>query len=117
MTLRKLIAHWYVWPWFPLVGLPVFWVFPGEIAWPIYLVGSGWSVLEFVAWWRSERHPIHIGPEALVGQSARVVRCDSDGTGWVRLQGELWKAQFQTSLSPGQTVRVAAVARTTLIVE
>lgn len=117
MTLRKLIAHWYIWPWFPLVGLPIFWIFQWEIALPIYLLASGWSILEFVAWWRAERQPIRSGPESLVGQSARVVRCDSDGTGWVRLRGEHWKARFQSPTGPGQDVRVTAVERTTLIVE
>lgn len=117
MTLRKLIAHWYIWPWFPLIGLPLFWLLPREIALPIYLIASGWSILEFVAWWRAERHPIRSGPEALVGQPAHVVQCDPDGTGWVRLRGELWKAQFRKRVRPGDLVRVSAVARTTLIVE
>ncbi len=117
MTLRKLITHWYVWPWFPLIGIPVFWVFPREIALPIYLVGSGWSILEFVAWWRTERKPVCSGPEALLGQSARVVKVDADRTGWVRLRGELWRAQFRRPSQPGEIVHVAEIERTTLVVE
>jgi len=117
VTLRKLIGHWYIWPWFPLIGLPLFWVLTWEIALPIYLIASGWSIVEFVAWWRAELHPIRSGPESLVGQSAYVVRSDSDGTGWVRLRGELWKARFRTPARPGNVVHVMAVERTTLIVE
>lgn len=117
MTPRKLLTHWYVWPWFPLIGLPVFWLLPYEIALPIYGVGSGWSIIEFVAWWRSERYPVRTGPEALVGQSARVVNVDASGTGWVRLRGELWRARFQSPSQAGDIVRVAGVKRTTLVVE
>ena len=117
MTLRKLLTHWYIWPWFPLIGIPVFWVFPREIALPVYLVGTGWSVLEFVAWWRAERHPVRSGPEALVGQTARVVEANADGTGWVSLRGELWRARFATPPRIDDLVRVTAVERTTLVVE
>ncbi|MFB6287015.1 MAG: NfeD family protein [Candidatus Bipolaricaulia bacterium] len=117
MTLWKLITHWYVWPWFPLVGLPVFWLLPWEIALPIYIVGSGWSIIEFVAWWRSELYPVRSGPEALVGRSARVVKVEAGGAGWVRVGGELWRARFRSPSHPGQNVRVADVKRTMLIVE
>ena len=117
MTFRKLILHWYVWPWFPLVGLPLFWLFQWKIALPIYLLASGWSILEFVAWWRAERQPVRSGPEALIGRTACVVECNSERTGWVRLRGELWKARFRTPAHSGDAVRVTGVDRTTLIVE
>lgn len=116
MTFRNLIAHWYVWPWFPLIGLALFWWLDWEIALPIYLIASGWSILEFVAWWRAALQPVRSGPESLIGQIAQVTQTQDDDMGWVSLRGELWRARFQDAVGAGETVIVEDVQRTLLIV-
>ncbi len=59
---------------------------------------------------RNRRLRSHSGPEALVGQAARVLDWSADtAKGHVLLAGERWQAQGAADLQPGQAVRVEAV--------
>jgi membrane protein implicated in regulation of membrane protease activity len=72
------------------------------------LVELGW-IWYWIRW--TKRGRAKVGPEAMVGEQGEVTE-----DGWVRVQGELWKAQG-VGLTPGQAVRVTGVNGLTLIVE
>lgn len=57
---------------------------------------------------KASRRAVVSGVEAMVGARGEVVQ-DFDKRGWVRVQGENWKATTQTPLRKGQKVRVIAV--------
>lgn len=59
---------------------------------------------------RSHRRRVVTGAEALVGAAAIVTSGGRDG-GWVRLEGEMWKARWSGSLEVGTRVRVQRVDR------
>jgi membrane-bound serine protease (ClpP class) len=64
----------------------------------------------------SQRRRAHIGAEALVGASARVVaRCDPAGK--VAVNGEIWNARCADGAEPGESVRVQGLQGLTLLVE
>ena len=66
--------------------------------------------------WLSKRYRVQTGREALVGARAEVVEpCEPDG--WVRTQGELWRARCEHGAAAGDTVRVRALDGLTLVVE
>ena len=58
---------------------------------------------------KTRRRPVTSGAASLIGTLARVEDVAPGGLdAWVRLEGELWKAQAPTPLRPGQAVRVAS---------
>jgi membrane-bound serine protease (ClpP class) len=65
------------------------------------------------------RAPARTGVEALLGESARVVRgfSEAHGKGTVHLNGEYWDAVGPEGLLPGETVRIRRVEGMTLHVE
>ena len=75
------------------------------------------EIAETLFWMRrSRRNPAKVGPEAMIGELARVVTlCDPIGE--VRLHGELWRARSEAKADVGQRVRVVALDGITLVVE
>ena len=65
---------------------------------------------------RSMRQPVVTGVQGMVGDRAEVIQPFS-GTGRVRYRGELWKAQSEVELQPGQMARIVRVDGLTLWVE
>ncbi len=65
---------------------------------------------------RVHRRPATTGRDDLLGHAGRVDRW-ADGTGWVVVRGELWRAEAPAPLRPGQPVRVVAIRGLTLAVE
>lgn len=116
MTLRKLLSYWWIWPWFPLGGLVLFLLLPFEIALPLYVVASAWSIIEFVVWWRTERLPVKVGVERLIGREVEVLSAHGN-RGTVSMDGELWRVQCDDPLQSGDRVKVTGTRKTTLIVE
>jgi membrane protein implicated in regulation of membrane protease activity len=77
----------------------------------VYEVATHW-----LGWWWSRSRADVVGPDALVGLAAEVTKaCRPDG--WVKVQGELWRAHCPEGAEAGQRVRVVAVSRLTLLVE
>lgn len=65
--------------------------------------------------WSQRRHA-HIGAEALVGASARVVeRCAPNGK--VSASGEIWNARCEGGAEVGETVRIGGLQGLTLLVD
>lgn len=116
MTLRKLLAYWWNWPWAPVVGLVLFTFLPFWTALPVYLAASVWSIVGFALWWRTESLPKRLGADSLMGQRATVVGA-SGTTGTAYMRGEYWRVQSHDPLTPGDRVRVVNVHKATLIVE
>lgn len=73
------------------------------------LVEIGW-IWYWLRW--TKRGKPRAGPEAMVGERGEITE-----DGWVRVQGELWKAQGTERFEPGQTVHVTGVDGLTLIIE
>ena len=64
----------------------------------------------------SQRRRAHIGAEALVGASAKVVeRCHPDGK--VSVNAEIWNARCEAGAEIGETVRVRGLQGLTLLVD
>jgi membrane protein implicated in regulation of membrane protease activity len=85
-------------------------VVDGPWQWAVVAGGGAIEAGEAWFWWRwTHRRRPAVGVEALVGVEAVV-----DPDGWVRVQGELWRAR---GAAPGDRVRVVAVDGLTLVVE
>ena len=80
--------------------------------WGVVILGGAVAVevLELLFWKR------FLGPEALLGMRADVVRPCSP-VGVVRVRGELWNARASSPVESGQTVIVAGVDGLTLHVK
>ncbi len=103
----------------PLIGIGVFWLLPLAAAIPIYL---GILLVSGLMYWGltilMRRQPSY-GEEALVGTRAVVVsklKPGAQGQYVVKVRGELWNANSQDDLKPGDTVRIAAASGLTLTV-
>ena len=93
----------------PVLALPVFWIWPLEIALPVYGVAAiaSLGVYALVVW--ALRAPLRHGPQTLVGATGTVIgigeRCVT-----LRIGGELWLANVRgVPLSPGEEAVVIAV--------
>jgi membrane protein implicated in regulation of membrane protease activity len=73
----------------------------------VLLVGTGLFELSQTAFWlrRTSRHSVQVGAETLLGRVVEVAQeCRPDG--YVRVQGELWRARCEQGARPGEHVRV-----------
>ena len=93
----------------PVLALPVFWIWPLEVALPAYGVAAiaSLGVYALVVW--ALRVPLQHGPQTLVGATGKVVgigeRCVT-----LRVGGELWLANVRGApVSPGEDAVVVAV--------
>lgn len=100
----------------------------GAILLALFVLPSPWGVVTVVValvvelaetgallWW-SKRRRAQVGAEVLLGRSAEVVVACRP-VGQVRVEGELWRAYCEEGADPGDTVRVKAIDRLTLVVE
>jgi len=93
----------------PVLALPAFWIWPMEIALPVYGVAAAASlgVYAVVVW--ALRAPLQHGPQTLVGAIGKVVGKDGRHV-TLRIGGELWLADVRgASLLPGEEAVVVAV--------
>jgi len=102
----------------PIIALPVFWLLPLRSAIVIYvlsLLASGWM---FWLMRTNMKRPAVMGAESLIGKDADVVsRSGTYGSSYqVRVRGELWSADSDEDLQPGETVVIVAVKGNKLIV-
>ncbi len=102
--------------WLPLLGLGLFFVWPWQVALPLYVP---MVLLYLFAGWKGRRallkSPV-IGRRAMIGGLAEVV----DGEGReveVEYQGELWHAVSPEPLRRGQHVTIRRVEGLTLRVD
>jgi len=83
------------------------------------VIGAALAVFVGRMAWRARRRPITSGPEMIVGSAGEVVEWTGD-RGWIRLDGELWRARWMaaapapSAVRAGDTLRVVALEGLTL---
>jgi membrane-bound serine protease (ClpP class) len=93
-------------------GFTIAWQLIGSIA----LVAGGLLMLVVSLLARSRRRAVVSGPEDMIDDIGPVL--DWTGNeGRVRIHGEIWRARFDGTVSPGQDVRVVGIDGLTLEVE
>ena len=92
----------------PLLGLPLFWLWPLSLALPVYVV-----ILLLSAWFYyyamlAMRQVVVVGRETLLHTHGKVVRAEPRDLR-VRVQSELWRARSGDDLHPGDDIEVIGV--------
>jgi len=75
----------------PIFGLPVFWIFPFNIALPVYVFIVGISMLLYYKIFQAMRARVRNGQEAMIGQSGVVLK-NIDPEGKIKYATEIWNA-------------------------
>jgi len=75
----------------PIFGLPVFWIFPFNIALPVYVFIGGISMLLYYKIFQAMRARVRNGQEAMIGQSGVVLK-NIDPEGKIKYATEIWNA-------------------------
>lgn len=104
----------------PVIGLPIFWILPFGDAFPIYLFLV--SLFAGMMWvmHRTMHYPRLTGSDPLLGKTAEVVSRTSLGyvpPYMIRILGELWSADSEDCLQPGETVRIVSVHGNSVLVK
>jgi membrane-bound serine protease (ClpP class) len=97
----------------PVLGVPLFWIFPLPVALAIYVPLSGFSVWLGMVVMRTLRSPVSTGAEALPGCTGRVLTVNGDDA-IVQVEGELWRAKSAEPLTPAAPVDVLGLEGLTL---
>lgn len=92
----------------PVLGLVLFWIFPGPVALGLYLVLLVVSGAIYVATYRAMRLPVTTGAEGMIGARGRIV-VDIRSRGTVRVLNELWTAEANEAIPADTPVRVIGV--------
>ena len=82
---------------------------------PVAIIVVVLTLLVALLVFRSHRRKIATGIEALVDALGEVSQGGAGG-GWIRVQGEIWKARWNGTLADGTPVRVIRVERLLLVV-
>jgi len=71
------------------------------------LVGTGLFEVSQTAFWLryTSRHTVQVGAETMLGRVVEVAE-ECRPVGYVRVQGELWRAECEEGARPGEHVRV-----------
>jgi len=97
----------------PLLFLPVFWMAPLPIAVLTYsavVVVSGFVYYLAV---RAMHQPVVTGAEALLHETGKVID-EEDNYFYVRVEGEIWRAEADDSPAIGDKVEIVSVDGLTL---
>ncbi|MEE9598462.1 MAG: NfeD family protein [Acidiferrobacterales bacterium] len=100
----------------PVLGLPVFWLWPMAVAAPVYTVIIVLSALLYFFTLRAMRRPVLTGSEELLRSIGEVVEV-RDRLARVRVHSEIWNAESSNELRKGDRVKVLSVDGLTLRVQ
>lgn len=75
----------------PIFGLPVFWIFPFNIALPVYLSIVGISMLLYYKIFQAMGAKVRNGQEAMLGKTGVVLK-NIDPEGKIKYATEIWNA-------------------------
>jgi membrane protein implicated in regulation of membrane protease activity len=89
----------------PVLGLPVFWLWPLSEAVPVYGVILALSILVYVYVIRAMRHPVETGAEQILHSIGKVIEAGAKDTR-VRVHSEIWRAVSTEKLKPGDMVEI-----------
>ncbi len=84
----------------PVLGLPVFWLWPMAVAAPVYTVIIVLSALLYFFTLRAMRRPVLTGSEELLQSIGEVVEV-RDRLARVRVHSEIWNAESSNELRKG----------------
>lgn len=79
-----------------------------EIALPLYLIAAGASLAIFWRILKAQREAPAMGERSMIGQKAVVIRAEG-GEIDVEYDGEIWRAESDVALQPGQQVSIETV--------
>lgn len=94
----------------PIAGLGLFLWLPLREALPVYVAVAGLSLSARVAIARTVRFPPRTGIESMVGREGTTATALRPA-GYIRYQGELWRAVADSLVDPGRRVRIVRVER------
>ena len=100
----------------PFLGLSVFWIWPVEMALPVYTVILMISGILYFFIIKAQHEPVHVGREALLHQIGQVIAPLSPD-GLIRLRGEIWRASSSEMIPRGDHVEVVGLDGLTLLVQ
>ena len=100
----------------PVLGISVFWIFPLQVAIPLYIIILIISAVMYRAIMKSMRMPVRTGSEGLIGEIGSYSGPGSEGD-VVSVHGELWNASSPDHLKLGEKIRVTGVNGLHLYVE
>ena len=92
----------------PVLGLPVFWLWPLSQAVPAYGVILALSILVYVYVIRAMRQPVETGAEQILHSLGKVVEAGAKETR-VRVHSEIWRAGSTEKLRPGDVVEIIGI--------
>ena len=92
----------------PVLGLPVFWLWPLSEAAPAYGVILTLSILVYVYVFRAMRQPVETGAEQILHSIGKVVEAGAKETR-VRVHSEIWRAGSTEKLRPGDVVEIIGI--------
>ena len=94
-----------------LIGaiLAAMFVLPRPWGITVVVAAAVYEIVEKSFWVSYSRsRPVAVGPEAMIGASARVVS-DCRPSGLVRFRGELWRARCSGRAVAGDSVRIGGI--------
>ena len=101
----------------PAFALPLFWVFPINIALPLYLFVIGITFFIYIKIFQAMRQEIKTGKEALLGKKGLVIE-DIDPEGKIEYASEIWDATTREGrVLKGEPVKINGMQGLVLIVE
>ena len=101
----------------PAFALPLFWVFPFNIALPLYLFVIGISIFLYFKIFQAMRQEIKTGKEALLGKKGLVIE-DIDPEGKIEYASEIWDATTREGrVLKGEPVKINGMQGLVLTVE
>jgi inner membrane protein len=93
----------------PVLALPVFWIWPLEIALPVWGTAAVVALAVYVLVYKAWKMPLADGPQALLGATGRVVSV-AERQVTLRVGRELWLADVKGApLSLGEEGEVVAI--------
>jgi membrane protein implicated in regulation of membrane protease activity len=78
----------------PVLALPVLWLWPPAIAWPVYGVATAASLGIYALVYWAWKAPLAHGSQTLLGATGRVVDVEGRRV-TLRVRGELWLAEVR----------------------
>ena len=101
----------------PAFALPVFWIFPFNIALPLYLIVIGISFFLYFKIFQAMHQEVQTGQEAMLGKKGLAVE-DIAPEGKIQYNGEIWDATAKGKrFFKGDQVRICGVRGLLLLVE
>ncbi len=100
----------------PVLGLPLFWVWPMSIAAPLYMVIIALSAAIYFYTLQTMRRPVQTGSDEML-RSFGEVREVRGRMARVRVHSEIWNAESTDRLHKGDRVKILSIDGLTLRVQ